>query len=88
MSWQTIETAPKDGTIIDVYVSDDEFPMRWTDVKWCKPEHQCISDYCDSCPDDMNKYAWREPYSRYEYEIPKPTHWMPLPEPPVEGGAR
>lgn len=66
MTWQPIETAPKDGTqvllwrdetIVGRWQIDDRRPywtggdIYWRGVRWCR---------------DHN-----------------PTHWQPLPEPPV-----
>lgn len=80
--WQPIKTAPKDGTPIDVWVPG-EFAERWCDVAWAKSRHQCISQYCDSCPADLDVYGWRDPLSDERLE---PTHWMPRPEGPASTG--
>lgn len=78
MNWQLIETANKKGPPIDVWVPG-EFPARYTDVSWSKSQHVCLSQYCDSCPKDLNIYGWRDPLSD---ERLKPSHWMPIPAPP------
>jgi hypothetical protein len=65
--WQPIETAPKDGTRVDVWSGD-----RFTDARWCARHKQWevfIPDY--------NGGEWTGVYA-------PPTHWMPLPAPPVE----
>lgn len=79
-AWQPIETAPKDSVPILV---------------WSK---RCKTDGCGSIADAgiyiadfMTLKPARHSYwrnwerHRYEYEnyVLKPTHWMPLPEPPV-----
>jgi hypothetical protein len=66
MSWQPIETAPKDGSEIDLWISDPRYPdgyripeCAWMDGRWVSTlEDQRLE----------SKQA--------------PTHWMPLPEPP------
>jgi hypothetical protein len=70
MSWQPIETAPKDGTEIDLWYPDlGRQPAAHWDTTglgfgWCWPN-------------------WNE--GRLETVIRPniaPTHWMPIPEPP------
>ena len=78
MDWQPIETAPKDGTQIDVWAKGYRIP----DVKWGTPPHVCYGGYCDSCPTrecwyDANGLALDEDSGE------EPTHWMPLPPPPA-----
>jgi hypothetical protein len=50
-NWQPIKTAPKDGTVIDVWIGG-EFAGRVADVIFSEHPHQCASQYCDSCPDE------------------------------------
>lgn len=66
--WQPIETAPKDGTDIFLWIPDGReipLPGRWEPlirsrkVKWILDDGMFLED-------------------RY----PLPTHWMPLPDPP------
>lgn len=64
--WQTIETAPKDGTPIRVYGpcpthGKYEGPAVWKGRKWQKLHRAGF----------FNMEAY-------------PTHWMPLPKPPVQ----
>lgn len=68
--WQPIETAPKDGTVI---LACDEWGGMFV-VKWtaCGPKGQWDLTEVGSYATD----AW--PSS-------DPTHWMPLPPPPVQG---
>ena len=70
--WQTIDTAPRDGTKILAYTSErcgicsdppNEFVCWWDTDLWMLGRT------------DKNKLV----YAKHE-----PTHWMPLPEPPVE----
>jgi hypothetical protein len=78
IGWQPIETAPKDGTVIDVWVNDNRSSTptgrRYTGVRW---------DY---------GWRWFDPYydGRGSYVgidngvNVLVTHWMPLPTPPTE----
>jgi hypothetical protein len=68
MNWQPIDTAPKDGTKILVFDGVDMTTVRWMDGRseWWPGEWQLV---CAG----MNAE---------ECEFYKPTHWMPLPEPP------
>ena len=73
MSWQPIETAPKDGTYV-LLVAAPWVPAvgRWYEDREC-------FDYVDSdtFPDEA---SW-ELYLAHVGTWPL-THWMPLPEPP------
>ena len=69
--WQPIDTAPRDGTQVLLYVpqdTDDEMPsfiaQGWYesgifDRRWYEAAGECVCD-------------------------PQPTHWMPLPAPPEQ----
>ena len=79
--WQTIETAPKDGTAIDVW-RGGEFPGRSTDVSWREPSDSEWwvhgGDTIENC-----KATWHDafgPLGRNE----QPTHWMAIPAPPKD----
>ena len=68
MSWQPIETAPKDGTKVWLFIPSDE-PQQvvglfdtWGDHSWWA--------YADRVLQDITG------------EAGTPTHWMPLPAPP------
>tara|TARA_R110000824_G_C14847424_1_gene639740 strand:- start:75 stop:293 length:219 start_codon:yes stop_codon:yes gene_type:complete len=68
--WQDISTAPKDGTI--VLLAGD----GWIDAgAW-------VSELNDS--DDPDGWTcWSVASWNYqEWSFARPTHWMPLPEPP------
>lgn len=74
--WQPIETAPKDGR--DILVSFGSMGI-WL-VFWADP----FGDDAPTlwCVDD-NKHG-PYPLRGYSFEGEcAPTHWMPLPEPPV-----
>lgn len=76
MKWQPIETAPKDGTEIIAwgirfgswgYTEDRKC---WTGVKWDRGNWERPGN-------------WFETRATPQYSAGfKPTHWMPLPEPP------
>lgn len=74
--WQPIETAPKDGTNVDLWAkcwraqADDFVYQRFTDCWWTKG---------DSMTGRHEHWVGFESLSWY------PTHWMPLPPPPVSG---
>ena len=71
MSWQPIETAPKDGTEVLLYFSDGRI---------------LIGDYVVTEQLRHGKTAWKNEGWRTFFGLVhdnKPTHWMPLPEPPL-----
>jgi hypothetical protein len=73
--WQPIETAPKDGQYIIGIASPCTVPVI---VTW-------QGKWIDKDPDDFDGHdepdeAWKNYWDCYDY---KPTHWMPLPEPPT-----
>ncbi len=66
--WQLIETAPKDGTKVDLWIkwwvaeTDTFAGERWVDCSW---------------------YVDRKDWCSYsDRPIGRITHWMPAPEPP------
>ena len=66
-AWQPIETAPKDGT--DILVS------MWED-------HQLVVVSFDETQ-PKSKFPWLGVPDGPGYAASAPTHWRPLPEPPV-----
>ena len=66
--WQPIETAPKDGTVVILFVPCwDEVVTAW----YCKatglwPSDEPFSESGEAC------------------NVGMPTHWMPLPEAPTD----
>lgn len=64
--WQPIETAPKDGTTIDLWLQAGE---RIADARWNRDAWRFW------CQDEFESMDWIKIVGRA-------THWMPLPEPP------
>jgi hypothetical protein len=66
VSWQPIETAPKDGQRVDLLLANRErvTDAHWTGASWFSPNwrYDCGSEIREGDP--------------------QPTHWIPLPEPP------
>lgn len=74
MEWQPIETAPRNGTKIDLWginhLHHDKMGHRITDVAW--------GTVCDWLGRE------RDDWQHGRGEDFEPTHWMPLPKPPVK----
>lgn len=74
MTWQPIETAPKDGTNIDLWAKcwiagDDSFMWRrFADCYWTKGDSMT----------NHSSYWVRMDTGWY------PTHWMPIPDGPAD----
>lgn len=86
--WQPIETAPRDGTRILVYVPDSEnvlsvywdaeFTFRYDEAK-ASVDEKYAGEHDGAWTDDaVESFAYEEKASY------SPTHWMPLPDPPKE----
>ena len=67
-----IQTAPKDGTVVDLFGTRNGQPMRFTNARWAEITHGTVG---------WGSYDWCHPgkdwYGKFEY-----THWMPVPELP------
>lgn len=81
MTWQPIETAPKDGTHILIAKADDPNGVGMDQIEiteWCVLENfhweHVEGDLYRKVPDEPNEF-WNGNGHRA-------THWMPLPEPP------
>ena len=80
LQWQPIETAPKDGTVVDVWLGGEN------------AEESDIAFYCDKGTRRSTGWAWRQGKWRplgglSGVILPTfvvPTHWMPLPAAPCE----
>lgn len=77
--WQPIETAPKDGRKVLVYVKGDSL---YPTAASFKSREYWQSNYDD--PEYMEEgWYWAFGYpSDFHEEVIEPTHWMPLPQPP------
>lgn len=83
--WKDISTAPKDGTeILAVWLSSS-VPGEWVQsvVWWDK---QLESTWNDAIDDLDYRGGWKDgrttDYGERDLEL-FPTHWMPLPSPPL-----
>ncbi len=59
--WRPIDTAPKDGTWVLVYLEDSSLGVH-------------------VYPASFGRIAMIG--HSFAFDMPKPTHWMPLPQPP------
>lgn len=78
--WQDIATAPRDGTLIDVW-RGGEFPRRVPDVSWREPTN---SEWWVHGGDTIRTPAatWHDMFGPFGKDD-TPTHWRPLPSPPA-----
>jgi hypothetical protein len=76
MTWKPIETAPKNGTQVDIWVvAQDGKGWREPDAYWPK--------------EGWRENCWHVPNTDLGSDGPldsglTATHWMPLPEPPAD----
>jgi hypothetical protein len=68
MSWQPIETAPKDGTVVSV----------WHRTWKCPVSARYISGNANAT------FRWVEATLTTQWPDEAFSHWQPLPAPPVE----
>ena len=72
--WQSIETAPRDGTEILLKI-----PLQWEE-----PQGRIGSgDYVSAYWYDESSEFWVNRLDNW-ISLYRPTHWMPLPKPPDE----
>jgi hypothetical protein len=78
MTWQPIETAPRDGTDVLLYVPR---PSRYPELIY--PPIQCVGHWRDDLADGWWRLSYVEGYE-YDTELNNyhPTHWQPLPTAP------
>jgi hypothetical protein len=70
VDWQPIETAPKDGTRILLWDTDEAVIAKWDDISMGGAKGWQVAVV--NMIGDVNYYD----------AAFNPTHWMPLPEPP------
>jgi hypothetical protein len=75
--WQPIETAPKDGTVIDVWLGDASASDRQF---YCTGETRRAPGWAWV----VDKWRPVLAEGRVLSTFVQPTHWMPLPAPPKE----
>lgn len=78
-TWEPIETAPKDGTRVLVYCSEQIGVAFWGPV-WAPEDMQWIARMTPAHPDEMNTTSKALGPTKY---VPGPSHWMPLPATPL-----
>jgi hypothetical protein len=71
MEWQPIETAPKDGREVLLLGADGIRIASWSDRFRREMWDTGYASECDGDP----------------IEVERPTHWMPLPDPPRTGSS-
>ena len=74
--WQPIETAPKDGTIVDLWVGG----KRHANCFWAC----AVGDNDGSWRQQWAEYD-ASSFGVFETVGKEPTHWMPPPNPPISG---
>ncbi len=70
MEWQPIETAPRDGSSVLLFDGERVSYGGWIDVE---------AQGCEESEADLISEGWWSVDLREN----APTHWMPLPDPPV-----
>ena len=82
MEWQPIETAPIDGSEILVYG-----PTIWEDYaderEWIDAKCAVRVAVCNDWRNDDGSLSWLTVTENPYVDLIRPTHWMPLPSPPV-----
>jgi hypothetical protein len=73
MSWQPIETAPKDGTPILTYYADAYGMRRYSIRYWA-------NDGAWRIDGERVTEGWSDEHRQLRGG--SPSHWMPLPDPP------
>lgn len=76
MTWQPIETAPKDGTEIILGI-----PLKWGKMSLDKKDDRVGTGFYNAGAYwyDKKHFVWR---NRVANITTSPTHWQPLPPPP------
>ena len=80
--WQPIETAPKDGAAVLLYLPDAYTMCGLTDGIIIG--HWSAADLPADAPEHSDDAWFHVSQTGGFYCDIEPTHWMPLPEPPEE----
>lgn len=82
--WQGIASAPRDGTVIDLW---GEELGRMTDCYWGRPSHECgeMGQYCDSDWHGDTRESWVDGTFNERLSNTFITHWRATPTPPAGG---
>jgi hypothetical protein len=82
MTWQPIETAPKDGTKVLVLFNGEPHVAQYAPI-WSPENKRWMVNHPRWRADDMQMVSEIDPNEhQIAYGMKGPTHWMPLPEPP------
>lgn len=73
--WQPIETAPKDGTLIDAWAGN----KRVVNIRWEPEDYAKGECWAEAFPASRGM-AGSDCFPAYLR--PQPTHWMPTPTAP------
>lgn len=72
VAWMPIESAPKDRTPRTVFVPVEDAIGYVTFARWKE-------EYGDGHTEPVMQAGWRDP----NWDVIRPTHWLPLPPPPA-----
>jgi hypothetical protein len=78
LSWLPIGGAPRDGTLVDVWLRTPSGGERVPNAKWARPPAWNHETWCRYLEDDWN--CWLEIDSGDGWEV---THYMPIPAGPT-----
>jgi hypothetical protein len=81
-SWQPIETAPKDGTVVYLCRGKRVTAGNWESVISTSAEYHSNGTYLGQYEDGDSWEGWISWDGGFTEEEP-PTHWMPIPKPPA-----
>lgn len=81
--WRPIETAPQDGTEFLIACPPDDEVERWSFGVgfWCAGSPSVRFEPTDK-PELWKRIITQQPRIETNGGWSKPTHWMPLPDPP------
>lgn len=92
MDWRPIETAPKDGTVVDIWMVEEANGWREANAYFVVQGTEDLSEYTDGSYRawSIKRDGWWAPGHNYDgapyfcdSSVMVATHWMPLPSPPA-----